>query len=158
MRPDGSPSPTLARRIALAIEAAHRFPQATLFLSGALGRHAPSEAAVMTATIAPHVGSGRLVLDEESNDTLQTALAAARYARANGVARCIVCTDRYHQPRARMLLRLFGVPAHGYWFERPRRPTAWRYRWRMRLREAAALPYDAVAGLAAVRRARREAR
>ena len=132
----GRASPTLARRIDLAAEAAARYPDALLFLSGAVGRHPPSEAAVMAASLAGRVDHDRLILDEESRDTLQTVRAASAFAREQGVTRCIVCTDRYHQPRARMLFGLFGLPSEGIWFARPRPPTPLRYRWYMRLREA----------------------
>jgi uncharacterized SAM-binding protein YcdF (DUF218 family) len=158
VHPGGRASPTLQRRIDLAAEAAERFPTARLFLSGGVGIHPPSEAQVMAAALAGRVAAGRIVLDEESRDTLQSARAAARYARDNGLATAIACTDRYHQPRARLLLRMFGLPARGYWFARPRPKARARYLWKMRLREAAALPYDGIAGAWAAMRAAREAR
>ena len=158
VHPGERASPTLARRIDLAAETALRYPDAPVFLSGGVGRHPPSEAAAMAAALAGRVDPARLTLDDASTDTLQTARAAAAFARAHGLTRCIVCTDRYHQPRARMLLRLFGMASEGVWFATPRRATRPGYRWRMRLREAAALPYDLIAGLDAVRRARRRPR
>jgi len=93
--------------------------------------------------LAAGVASDRVVLDDISRDTLQSAAAAARYVRREGLEGCIVCSDTYHLPRIRLLLALLGVPSSagpvasglvqaglGYWI------------W-MSLREAAALPYDA---------------
>jgi uncharacterized SAM-binding protein YcdF (DUF218 family) len=152
VRPDGSPSQPLARRIDLAAELAERHPQARLFLSGAVGQNPPSEAAVMAAALGHRVDRARLILDEESRDTLQTARAAAAYARSAGLVRAIACTERYHQPRARMLLRMFGLPSAGAWFSAATAPAHRGHLWRNRLREAAALPYDVVAGAYAVSR------
>lgn len=154
VRPGGGASPTLARRAALAAELAARHPGAKIFLSGAIGRDPPAEAVVMARLLAGQVDSARLILDTSSRDTLQTVRAAVAFARRTGIDRCVACTDRYHQPRCRMLFRLFGMPSDPAVFETPHRPTRWRHRWRMRLREAAALPYDLVAGVAAVTRSR----
>lgn len=104
----------------------------------------------LSDVVAPH----RLILDEASRDTLQTARAAAAYATANGITRCVACTDNWHQPRARMLLALFGVTAEGAWLDHGQRLI--RRRARAYARELLALPYDAVAGMWA--RLRREAR
>lgn len=139
VRPGGLPSPALARRIAHARHAALADPGAIVFCSGAVGAAPPSEAAVMARALEHDLGNARLVLDEESRDTLQTARAAADYARRIGIDELLICTDRFHQPRAVMLCRLFGVRA---------RPLAvpGGTRWRPVLREMAAYPYDLVAG------------
>jgi uncharacterized SAM-binding protein YcdF (DUF218 family) len=156
--PDGGPSPSLARRIAYAARAAGAVPGATVFCSGAAGRFGPSEASVMAEALrARGVAAERLVLDEASDDTLQTVLAAARFLRAGGYGRCIVCSDRYHLPRIRLLFAALGVrtraaataPGHGGAGHRH-----WTY---MRLREALAIPYDLAIVLARRRRLRAEA-
>ena len=146
VRPDGSPSATLARRVGYAAAVAQADPRVDLFLTGGIGRFGPSEAAVMAAMLAGAVSAERLQLDEESRDTLQSVRAAAAVFHAHGYAACLACTDAYHQPRVRMLFRLFGVRARPV--PLPRRGPR-RLHWRMALREAAALPYDAVAGVAA---------
>ena len=144
VRSDGRPSGALAGRIALARRLAIADPDATVFCSGAVGREGPSEASVIASALRDAVAGERLVLDEDSGDTLQSARAAARYARNNGLARTIACTDNWHQPRARMLLRMFGVAADGAWMTHRVQPLRWRAR--NYTREALALPYDAVAG------------
>lgn len=158
VRRDGSPSPALRRRIAFAAGAAAQDPHATLFCSGAKGRFGPSEARVMADALSASVAVERLHLDEASVDTLQSVARAAQFARAHGFDRCVACTDRYHQPRVRMLFALFGMASAPILF--PRTETPGNRPWlRMHLREAAAIPYDLVAGgWAAFRRSRRRPR
>ena len=144
VRADGRPSGALAGRIALARRLALDDVGAVVFCSGAVGVHGPSEASVIADGLRDVIAAGRLVRDEESRDTLQSALAAAAYAKANGIERCIACTDNWHQPRARMLLRMFGVRTRGAWMEHRTLPS--RVRARNYAREALALPYDVVAG------------
>jgi uncharacterized SAM-binding protein YcdF (DUF218 family) len=142
VRPGGEPSPALGRRIGYGLAAATADPEALVFCSGAAGRHGPSEASVMARML---LGQGvepeRLVLDEASRDTLQSA-AAARFIRAGGLARAVVCTDGYHMARSLMLIRALGVPAERGPVPRGRagaRPRDWLY---MRARETVAYPYD----------------
>ncbi|MEG3148231.1 YdcF family protein [Sphingomonas sp. RT2P30] len=123
-----------------------------MFLSGGIGAHPPSEAAVMAAILSCTVSANRLILDEVSNDTLQTVRAAAAHARAQDYSSILTCTDAYHQPRVRMLFRLMGLASCPI-------PLAARgpkqQRVKMWLRECVAIPYDLVAGLAAAWRDRR---
>ena len=94
VRPDGKASPALLRRIAGGRALALAHPEAPVVCSGAVGRFGPSEASIMAEVLtAGGVAADRLVLDEESRDTLQTGLAAARYVRTHGLAGAIVCTD-----------------------------------------------------------------
>lgn len=146
VRPDGSPSPTLARRVGYALAAAEAEPDACLFLSGGQGRFGPPEANVMGQLLAGHVAPERLHFDTASRDTLETVRAAAAFYRAGGHDRLVAATDNYHDPRVRMLFALYGIRSWPIPFAR-RGPG--RLMWRMRLRETAALPYDLVAGLAA---------
>ena len=151
VRPDGSASPALARRVGYAAAAAQADPRVDLFLSGGIGTYQPSEAAVMASLLAGAVSAERLILDELSGDTLQTVQAAVAYARANGYTMILTCTDAYHQPRVRMLFRLFGFSS------RPVRLAARgprQLRLKMWLREGAALPYDMFAGIGAAWRDR----
>lgn len=147
--PGGRPSPSLVRRISYGLAVAEANPHARVFCSGAIGRHGPSEAQVMAeALIAAGVAPDRIVRDEASRDTLQSAAAAARFVHETGMARCIVCSDRYHLPRIRLLLRLFGVAAEpGPTARGTGGAGAWRWA-RMSAREALALPYDAMLALA----------
>ena len=139
--PQGGPSPALARRIAGAARAAAADPGAAIFCSGGVGRHGPAEAVVMAGElIRMGVAPERLRMDGESCDTLQSVLAFAAFLRAERLERCVVCTDRFHMPRVRMMLAVLGVSST----EGPvtRADASWSYLMRMRAREALAIPYD----------------
>jgi uncharacterized SAM-binding protein YcdF (DUF218 family) len=153
VRADGSPSPALARRIAYAARAAEASPHAPIFCSGASDGIGPSEASVMARVLRERgMPAGRLVLDETSRDTLQSVLAAAGFARRQGLCGLVVCSDRYHLPRIRLLFRLLGVATLAGPTASGRAGTRWRHWTRMRLREGLALPYDAAIVLTRRRR------
>ena len=155
--PGGKPSPALARRIALAANAARRDPRAEVLCSGGIGRHGPSEAAVMAEELRGIIGMHRVHLDERSRDTVDSVRTAAQFARTHGFTTCIACTHRYHQARVRMLFAMFGVRARSLSLTSSAR-TQRRLRARMWLREAAALPYDLAAATGRALAARRQAR
>lgn len=157
VRPDGSPSATLRRRAQIAARAALADSTAEIFCSGAVGTYPPSEAKVIASLLDGAVAPDRVHLDEVSRDTLQTVRAATAFARTHGFDACVACTDRYHQPRVRMLFALFGMPASSA-SGSVSDSGPWRYRAKMAVREAAALPYDFIAGLWAVRRSQRRPR
>ena len=145
VRPDGSPSHALRRRV----EAAVAFGQlldAPLFVpSGAAGRHGPPEAAVM-ADLLRRLGvpDARIVGEQTGTDTLSSVRAVARLLAARDHRGPVyAASNAYHLPRCVVLLWLAGLPA------RPCPPPAgpasrhWCKRWYWRLREVPALPYDA---------------
>jgi len=143
VRPDGRPSPSLARRIGYGLQAAQTLADAPILCSGAVGRVGPSEARVMAERLtACGVDPGRLVLDEASRDTLQSVVAAARFVSVHGLAGCVVCSDRYHIPRIRLLLGALGVPTTPGPLAPGRGGAPFRHWTRMRLREGVAIPYD----------------
>lgn len=152
VRRDGEPSPALRRRIFYAAGAAAADPAADLFLTGARGRYGPSEASVMYRALSTTINPLRLHLDEESTDTLTQVRAAAAFARAGNYTEIAIATDRYHQPRVRILFAMERLASHPVTFARDLRPTLKRYRLKMRLREAAAIPYDIIAALFTRRR------
>lgn len=97
--------------------------------------------------IAGGVAAERLTLDEESLDTLQTAVAAAREIGRRGLACAIVCTDSYHTPRTRLIFAALGVPSLDGSVKSGPRQMGWPAWWKMRLREIPAIPYDGVLAL-----------
>ncbi len=114
-------------------------PDAHYMPTGAVGRHGPSEASIMAAALqASGVAADHIQLEETGTDTLSSALACARLLGGwAGPVR--LASSGYHQPRCMMLLRMAGVRA------RPcAPPPAGPWVWYWRLREGAALPYDAV--------------
>jgi uncharacterized SAM-binding protein YcdF (DUF218 family) len=141
--PDGRSSPALARRIGYGVRAAADAPAAPVVCSGAAGTAGPSEASVMaTALISAGVDPGRLVLDEASRDTLQSAAFCARFIRAEGLAGCIVCSDGYHLPRIRLILWALGVQTRPGPLSHRRGGASLRDWALMSLREVPAIPYD----------------
>ncbi len=147
VRPDGTPTPTLSRRVAAALRFGHTLAPPPLYVpTGGVGRHGPSEAAVMAAALlAAGVEPGRILREETARDTLDSVLACRALLRAAGHdGPVFVATSAYHLPRCLALLRLSGVPARAV--PPPPHPASdrlWR-RWRWRLREVPALPWDAL--------------
>jgi uncharacterized SAM-binding protein YcdF (DUF218 family) len=145
VRPDGSPSGTLRRRVAGAAAFAAQFPAATFIPTGGVGRFGPSEASVMTELLRWHANPAwAIVLEETGTDTLSSVRAVRRLLRRHAIKGPVyAATSAYHLPRCLLLLWLAGIPA-----QRCPPPTApatgnrWR-RWYSRLREVPAIPYDA---------------
>ena len=140
-RPDGTPTPELARRIAAAALAARRCPDARLLVSGGPGRGTPAEAAVMAARLRRHgIAQGRIVEDEAARDTMDTVRAAAQLIPRSSAV--LAVSSAYHVPRCVALLRIAGFAARGLGATAgPRIPRASRLYWS--LREVPALPWDA---------------
>jgi len=142
VRPDGSPSTALRRRVEAAFAFGRTFPAADYLPTGGVGRHGPSEASVMGAMLrAWDVPAARIRLEETGTDTLSSARAVARMLRGRN-GKVFVSSNAYHQPRCVALLLLAGIPSRSC--PPPPGPAAhsFRRRWFWRLREAAALPYD----------------
>lgn len=152
------PSRSLLRRIGYGLAAARAHPQAKVLCSGGVGRFGPSEASVMVERlVAEGVALERLIADEESLDTLQSVVAAGRWRRKLEASQVIVCSDVYHVPRIRLMLRALGVPSAAG----PRLPgrggSSLAHWTRMTLREGLAIPYDLAIVLAQRRRLAAEA-
>jgi uncharacterized SAM-binding protein YcdF (DUF218 family) len=142
VRPGGEPSAALLRRIGYGWRAAQAHPDASLLLSGGVGRHGPSEASIMAEHLARGgVSPERLILDEASLDTLQSVVVASRLARARGAA-VLVVSDGYHIPRIRLMLSALGVPSAAAPAPAGRFGPSLGHRLGMSLRECAAIPYD----------------
>lgn len=150
VRPDGSPSEALLRRIGCGLEAAGAHPRAPILCSGGAGPVGPSEAAIMAQYLAAAgVAPGRLILDEASLSTRANVAATARQVAEGGHPRVIVCSDAYHLPRVRLLLRLAGVASEpGPAAAGP--PLG--HHLAMSLREAAAIVHNLAAAVAGGRR------
>lgn len=86
----------------------------------------------------------RVHLDEESTDTFQSVVATAEFIRRQCLQRCVVCSDRYHLGRIRLLLTLIGIPATGAPTARGRDGTPLWYWQKMRIREVLATIFDVV--------------
>jgi uncharacterized SAM-binding protein YcdF (DUF218 family) len=145
VRPDGTASPTLQRRVEAAIRCAKGHSDVRFVPTGAVGRHGPSEASVMAGLLMKSgVPGDRILLEETGDDTLSSVRAIYRLLREHPApGHVMVATSAYHLPRCRVLLCLYGIAAQPC--APPEEPAAsnWRKRWYWRLREVPALPYDA---------------
>lgn len=152
VRPDGSASASLLRRIGYGLEAARACPDAPILCSGGICRPGtPSEASIMARVLAGEgVCPERLIVDEESLSTLDNVEASVRVLTAGAHPYVLACSDAYHLPRIRLLLALHGVRCRaGTGLERAPVDHALA----MAMREAAAIPHNVVRAMA--RRARR---
>jgi uncharacterized SAM-binding protein YcdF (DUF218 family) len=103
----------------------------------------PSEASVIAASLLGFgVPADRLALDDASLDTLQSVVAVARFVRRKGLDGAVICSDRYHIPRIRLMLSLLGVQSLAGPTARGFQGTGLDYWVRMYLRESLAIPYD----------------
>ena len=156
VRRGGRPSTTLRWRVESAAAFGRRFAAPLFLPSGGVGRFGPSEASVMANLLMTlGVPGERILLEETATDTFSSARAVARLLRQRGVtAPVFAASSGYHLPRCVLLLRAFGVTASAAgppWVPAGSRWGAWCYCW---LREAVALPYDAVLALVVRMRSR----
>lgn len=153
VRPDGSPSETLRGRVAAALRWAAHLEAPVFVPTGGVGRHGPSEAAVMARLLREAaVPASRILIEPTAHDTLGSARACASLLRGHA-GPVFAASNGYHLARCLMLLRLAGIRATGC----PPPPASGRFgeRWLARLRELAALPVDLALGLVQLRLARR---
>jgi len=144
VRPGGRPSETLRWRVEAAAGFGARFAAPLYLPTGAKGRYGASEASVMARLLCEMgVPSERILLEETGTDTLSSVREVARLVR--GAAPVYVATSGYHLPRCRMLLRLAGIAALAC--PPPPASAGFWQRWYWRLREVAAMPYDALLGV-----------
>jgi len=154
VRPDGSASPALRRRVDAAAAFGVRLPAPLYVPTGGQGRFGPPECTVMAALLRERgVPPDRILEEATGTDTLSSVLACAALLRTHRHAGPVfAATSGYHLPRCLLLLRLAGVPARPV--PPPEADPSWPRRWYWRLREAPALPYDAALMLAARLRGR----
>lgn len=146
LRPDGSAGPALRRRVAGALSAARGRPGAVFLATGAQPQAGVTEAAVMRDLLrAAGIGDERILIEAEAHNTRSSAINCAAMLRARpDLAPVMVCSDRFHQPRCVLLLRLCGIRADAAPMPDERgemRSQIWLF---YRLRELAAIPYDAL--------------
>jgi uncharacterized SAM-binding protein YcdF (DUF218 family) len=145
LRPDGTAGPALRRRIAGALAAAQGQPDARFLVTGAQPQAGRTEAAVMREMLrGVGIAGDRILVEEKAHNTRSSAILCAAILHTRPELRpVLVCSDRFHQPRCAMLLRQCGIeaqPAPMPQERREMRPHVWLF---YRLRELAAMPYDA---------------
>lgn len=145
VRRDGTPSQTLRHRVGAAARFGRRFARPLFIPTGGKGRYGPPEAAVMAELLqAAGYAPGQMLREESGTDTLSSACAVTRLVRRLAPAPVYACSSAYHLPRCLVLLRLAGLMARACPPPESPASTHWWMRWYWRLREAPALPYDAL--------------
>ncbi len=140
VRPDGSPSPAMARRVARAVRLIHDGRAGHLLMSGGPVRHAVPEAHVMRdLAMAAGVPADRVHVEDASVNTIGNALLSRPIVAEQGWERLLVVTDACHMARSlytfhRLGLKVRAAPAWPWGIP----GWEWYMAW---LREAFALPW-----------------
>lgn len=110
VRPDGSPSGTLRRRVQGAIVAGRGATNARYLPTGGAGANGFVEADVMRQLlIESGIAPDAILSERKARDTLESVRFCDAILRTAGdVTEVIPCTSRYHVPRCVALLRLLG--------------------------------------------------
>ena len=108
VREDGAPSGSLLRRLEGALALSRSLPDPAFFVTGGQGEAGPPEAHVMRDWLAARgVPPASILVDDQSGDTLASALACARALKGR-TDRLIVCSSGYHNPPSAALMSLLG--------------------------------------------------
>ena len=140
VRPDGSPSRALERRVRHAVALALAGRVHHLLMTGGPVRHPLPEAwAMRELAVAAGLAPERVVVEDRARNTIDNARLSAVIVAERGWRRLAVVTDAYHLPRALYVFRRFGVTAAGLpAFPAGLPASEW---WLSCLREAGALPW-----------------
>lgn len=142
LRPDGSPSPAMERRVARGVALLAEGRVRHLLMSGGpVGHPTPEAWAMRDLALAVGVPAAQIVVEDRSRNTIENARLSAPLAAARGWRRLLVVSDAYHLPRALYVFRRFGLSVHPA-AARPQRPG--RDWWAAWLREAAAMPWTVI--------------
>lgn len=143
VRPDGSPSPAMARRVAHGVRLAAEGRVEHLVMSGAAVGYPVPEARIMAdLAMAAGLGPERVILEEQAPNTIGNARYCKALAEQRGWRRMLLVTDAFHMPRALYAFRRLGLrvrPAPAWPRSRP--SWAWCMAW---LRELVALPWTVI--------------
>ncbi|MBU2960536.1 YdcF family protein [Citreicella sp. C3M06] len=111
----GVASPTLRRRALAGARLWQLGAVRAVIGCGGIGRHGPSEAAVIVELCREAGVPGEALLCEErSATTLENLLYARPLLETLGTREVIVVSDLYHLPRALMVARRAGLVARGH--------------------------------------------
>lgn len=109
----GRASNAMRRRVEGARRSARGVANPLFLPSGGIGKHPPSEAAVMSRLLQESgIPKENIRLEEASHDTLESVRNCVQILRSlPGFRQVVVCSDVYHIPRCRWLFRLYGIPS-----------------------------------------------
>ena len=95
------------------------------------------------------VSDRRIIQEDQSKTTLESVVNCTKIIRQlTGITRVMACSDAYHLPRCRLLLRLCGIKAGGIAAADGRYADTWQKWLWFHLREIPAVPIDAIFVLA----------
>ncbi len=116
VRPDGSPSPALTRRVRHAVALWQAGRVGLLVLSGGARTHPRTEAEVM-ARICREAGvpEKALLMETRALTTEDNMRLALPMLDDLGCRDVVIVTDRYHAARARLVARRAGLRATASW-------------------------------------------
>ena len=144
---DGRPSSAMRRRVEAALNLRDEFQNLIFIPTGGKVRNPLfSEAETMRKLLIEAGVNSELILPEtKARHTLQNIINSARVIKNYPAAgKAIVCSDSYHILRCRLLLYLAGISTIHRPMPSARKTAGWM-RWvRLCLREAAAIPMNAV--------------
>ena len=146
IRPDGTASGSLVRRVEGALSLARAAPARLFLATGGVGRYGPAEAEIIRDLLVASGVEGReILLESQASDTLESVLFCdAILHRRDDIMLLVPCTSRYHIPRCALLLRLLGYRVRIGRMPADRRFLGWR-KWSVCvLKECIALPWDAL--------------
>ena len=114
VKPDGTPSVALERRMSVALEAYEAQPQ-VIIVCGARGANEPvAEGELMREWLLAHGAKPDLVVAEtESYNTRQNLANAKAIMESRGLAQALIVTSDYHVARALELCKQAGISATG---------------------------------------------
>jgi uncharacterized SAM-binding protein YcdF (DUF218 family) len=110
VKPDGSASGSLARRVFGALDVAKPIASPVFLATGGQGRYGPPEAVVVrTMLLSAGIPLERIIVEDKGVDTLDSVRRCHLILQQRADADVIIpCTSNYHAPRCGWLLRFLG--------------------------------------------------
>ena len=111
VKPDGTPSGAMHRRIEGALKLASASHNPTFLVTGGVGQHGHCEAIVMKNTLTKaNILEDHIILEQESKNTLSSIIRCSQILKSRkNIKSVTVCTDKYHIFRCRWIFHMLGV-------------------------------------------------
>jgi len=144
VKPDGTPSGTLARRVRGAWQLSSQTHRTKFIATGGQGVYGPAEAEVMKALLLDlGATEEQIIVEDQATDTMQSVLYCVEILRQEGddVQKIVICSSPYHNYRCQMLFRMLGIKCRRGAMPSDRASLGmpkWLYYY---LREAVAIPW-----------------
>lgn len=144
VKPDGTPSGTLARRVRGAWQLSTQTNRTKFIVTGGQGVNGPAEAEVMKALLLDlGATEEQIIVEDQGADTMQSVLYCVEILKQEGdVQKVVICSSPYHNYRCQMLFRILGIKCRRGAMHSDRAALGmpkWLY---YCLREAVAIPWD----------------